>query len=300
MSSRDKCIKCMKVVKEGIQCFQCECQYHLKCANVTDELFEAVHPIRNFLWVCDGCLKMTHNIKSLTKSIDGYRSDVNTGFDKVNEKTNSIKLEFEELKKSIDLNSSKIDEMSITKGDMNVIFDNVKGELNSTWADIVNREIGKNIDVVGKEVKLVQKTLNDATEAKDREKNLMIFQLKESTDDKESVFKLLRFLSGDTLKDSDVLKFFRLGKKVEGLTRPVLVKFENNIVKELILRSSHKLKTNSELNMVRVSHDLTVEQRSQLKELVGEAKTKEVECKDGFLFRVRGAVGKWRIVKFRK
>ena len=190
--------------------------------------------------------------------------------------------------------------MSITKGDMNVIFDNVKGELNSTWADIVNREIGKNIDVVGKEVKLVQKTLNDATEAKDREKNLMIFQLKESTDDKESVFKLLRFLSGDTLKDSDVLKFFRLGKKVEGLTRPVVVKFENNIVKELILRSSHKLKTNSELNMVRVSHDLTVEQRSQLKELVGEAKTKEGECKDGFLFRVRGAVGKWRIVKFRK
>ena len=40
---------------------------------------------------------MTHNIKSLTKSIDGYRSDVNTGFDKVNEKTNFIKLEFEEL-----------------------------------------------------------------------------------------------------------------------------------------------------------------------------------------------------------
>ena len=67
-------------------------QYICKYINICIYIFEAVHPIRNFLWVCDGCLKMTHNIKSLTKSIDGYRSDVNTGFDKVNEKTNSIKL----------------------------------------------------------------------------------------------------------------------------------------------------------------------------------------------------------------
>ena len=55
-----------------------------------------------------------------------------------------------------------------------------------------------------------------------------------------------------------------------------------------------------EFRHVTLCHDLTWEQRTERKKLVVDAKNREENDNDGFLFRVRGSVGNWRVVKFRK
>ncbi|ESO10147.1 hypothetical protein HELRODRAFT_168011 [Helobdella robusta] len=71
--------------------------------------------------------------------------------------------------------------------------------------------------------------------------------------------------------------------------------------KELVMKSSYKLKQMSEeLSKVWIANDLTAEQRSELKSLIANVKSREAACTGGFLYRVRGPVGKWRIVSFKK
>ncbi|ESO02329.1 hypothetical protein HELRODRAFT_161584 [Helobdella robusta] len=90
---------------------------------------------------------------------------------------------------------------------------------------------------------------------------MMIFRLKESDADKKHVLKILNHLSDGVITDKNVIKLIRIGK-----------------------RSEH----------VRLSHDLTREQRNELKKFLEEAQKKTVDSKGDFLFKVRGDVGKWR------
>ncbi|ESO11447.1 hypothetical protein HELRODRAFT_183140 [Helobdella robusta] len=54
-----------------------------------------------------------------------------------------------------------------------------------------------------------------------------------------------------------------------------------------------------DLQNIRVSHDLSPEQRVELKSLLDKAKSKNVEDND-FLYKVRGPIGRWKIIKFPK
>ena len=83
--------------------------------------------------------------------------------------------------------------------------------------------------------------------------------------------------------------------------RPVIIKFVNLTIKMLVMRNLFKLKTmNEPYAKIRVGHDLTRDQRDQLKKLVDEAREKENSTEGDFLYRVRGAVGRWKITKFPK
>ncbi|ESO12151.1 hypothetical protein HELRODRAFT_158602 [Helobdella robusta] len=65
------------------------------------------------------------------------------------------------------------------------------------------------------------------------------------------------------------------------------------------IRIEERMKTlDDSLKNIRLSHNLTIQQRSDLKKLLDDAKKKEESCKEGFLYRVRGEVGKWKIVQF--
>ncbi|ESO01780.1 hypothetical protein HELRODRAFT_160942 [Helobdella robusta] len=55
--------------------------------------------------------------------------------------------------------------------------------------------------------------------------------------------------------------------------------------------SNLKMKTlDDSLKNIRLSHDLTIQQRSDLKKLLDDAKKKKESCKEDFLYRVRGEV----------
>ncbi|ESN94589.1 hypothetical protein HELRODRAFT_164454 [Helobdella robusta] len=60
------------------------------------------------------------------------------------------------------------------------------------------------------------------------------------------------------------------------------------VIKNRVMRSISKIKSlEGEFNKIKISHDLTRDQRVELRELIAEAKTKEAN--DGhFLYRVKG------------
>ncbi|ESO12193.1 hypothetical protein HELRODRAFT_158657 [Helobdella robusta] len=69
----------------------------------------------------------------------------------------------------------------------------------------------------------------------------------------------------------------------------------------LVMNKLFKIKLlDDKLKSIRISHDMTREQRTDYRKLVDEAKSKEADDGEDFLYRVRGPVGRWKIVRFLK
>ena len=102
----------------------------------------------------------------------------------------------------------------------------------------------------------------------------------------------------------DIKKLFRLGKRdsQSDKGRPLLIQFRDRILKNMIMESLSRLKDADEkFNKLIFAHDLTKNEREECKNLVAEAKVKELQDPSGeHIYRVRGAPGSYRIVKIRK
>ncbi|ESN92859.1 hypothetical protein HELRODRAFT_164990 [Helobdella robusta] len=71
------------------------------------------------------------------------------------------------------------------------------------------------------------------------------------------------------------------------------------MVKDNIMRNIYKTKSiYEEFQHIGISQDLTIDQRTEHKALVNEAKTKEAASDESFLFRVVGPVGSGKVIKF--
>ena len=67
-----------------------------------------------------------------------------------------------------------------------------------------------------------------------------------------------------------------------------------------ILKNWAKIKTlEGDLNQIVIRHDMSDDQRSELYGLNTVARSRQENNIDSFLYRVRGEVGKWRIVKLK-
>ena len=137
MSARDKCGKC---VKDGIQCSHCDCAFHLKCANIDDDLCEMVRVNLYFKWFCDGCLRSYAGVKVLIKSIETHNKNVVAGLDEVKD---VIQTELKNIKSSIDLSTDKIDRFDKSDVYFGDKINCLKKEINATRAEVVGREIKK-------------------------------------------------------------------------------------------------------------------------------------------------------------
>jgi len=301
MSTKDKCVKCTKIVKDGVNgvnCCNCDSLFHLKCACVSDELHGLMNENHNCKWFCDVCLKNLTSMKELVKSVNAYHKDVVASMDAIK---GTVHSGLKDIKASIDVSNDKLALIDESDKCLNEKMHGLKNEMNSTWAEVVEREVKKNVDKVSERVSSVQKTLNDVAELRDREKNILIFQLPESSDDNERVEMIVNHLSDGSIKKDKIFKITRLGKKTENTVRPVLIKFDSTETKELIMQNVYKMTTISDnLRKVNVRYDLTKEQRDERKKLTESARDMEKNCNNGFLYRVRGLPGRWRIVKFQK
>ncbi|ESO11892.1 hypothetical protein HELRODRAFT_166983 [Helobdella robusta] len=164
---------------------------------------------------------------------------------------------------------------------------------------VVKSEVGRSLRAINNDVKSVQITLNKVVEAKKRKANIMLLGLKEGADDDDRVHKIINHLTDGVFGLKNVLKVIRLGKKGDKIVRPIFLRFDDAKIKELIFKNIRRMKTlDDSLKNIRLSHDLTIQQRSELKKLLDDAKRKKESCKEGFLYRVIGEVGKWKIVQF--
>jgi hypothetical protein len=153
---------------------------------------------------------------------------------------------------------------------------------------------------------------NVTGEMKDRERrrnNVIIHGIVEpksnvKRDVVEADTKALLEIIKDTLEvdvtKQDLAQVIRLGKKADGLKRPIKLTVASGNTKSEIFRNLIKLR-NSNHNSVSFNHDMTPLEREQNKKLVEEAKSLAKKDETGqWLYRVRGPPWDRKILKTRK
>jgi len=186
------------------------------------------------------------------------------------------------------------------------------------WSDIVKKEVENKIENVSAELSSIQKmvdvTKDLAEEEKEKEtrsKNIIIYRLQENLDtsfearqklDKALVTKIMKKLIDKDFEDTEIQKIFRLGKMSndKDKRRPILVQFVDRMTKNYLMNNLYHIRKSQHKDII-ISHDMTLKERGQCKELVEEAKKKEQEEQSGeWIFRVRGPPGQMKVMKIRK
>ncbi|ESN97297.1 hypothetical protein HELRODRAFT_184429 [Helobdella robusta] len=74
---------------------------------------------------------------------------------------------------------------------------------------------------------------------------MIVFRLNEGTDDINRVCKIITHLTDGVYYGSNIVKPLRLGKKSDNVVRPILIKFDDVKVKELIFKNIVKMRPGS-------------------------------------------------------
>ena len=146
--------------------------------------------------------------------------------------------------------------------------------------------------------------IKEMSERKKRKNNTIVFRVPEPTTNVKldrinpdlRVVKEIGAHIDVNIKDDDIVRVIRLGKKVDNNTsegenthttrsRPLLITFSNESVKKTLFQNVSKLRDiTGELAAVSVDHDMTPQKQ---KTMVEEAKMKEESSSGKFIFRVR-------------
>jgi len=188
----------------------------------------------------------------------------------------------------------------------------------SMWSTMVMKHVDKKIESVTGEMHEVQKTLTEAKrqieDDKDKEKrkcNVIMYRVVESKaasvedrkkDDVEFCLTLFNDVLDVECSREGIANVIRLGKKESDRVRPLLVSFKEGTTKNAVMESLNKLSSAEEkFRTISVTHDMTLKEREERKELVDEAKRSQNSEESGeWIYRVRGNPGSMKIVKLRK
>jgi hypothetical protein len=328
------------VESEGVGCDICENWFHYKCEDLSREQYaQMVKPETKFMhWFCKDCEKdtlslgktinamkvkqdkMEAELLSLRQTVNSCSSELKARPTKP-EVAELVKSTSTELKKEIDLRPTKAEVLNIIETKLAEHVANTaekEKQDENTWADIAAKHVDTKMSQVTVNLNEVQKTLEDtkkkALEEKEREtrsNNIVIYRVPETSDpseerikqDKHFCISLLKDALEVDLGDGDIKKIFRLGKREASTTaaRPILIQLRERGIKNRVMESLYKLKhAEDKFKNVSITHDLTLQERSECKALVIEAKSKQDEEKGEWLWRVRGAPGLMKIVRIAK
>ena len=158
---------------------------------------------------------------------------------------------------------------------------------------------------------VITETKQDAEEEKDRASganNIIIYRAPESSsedlvkNDKAFCMELFSEVLEVDFSESDIKAIFRIGKKAQDQnTRPILIQLKEKTVKNSIMESLNKLKrATDKFRNLSITHDMTRKERDECKNMVEEAKKREVDSQGEFLFRVRGPPGQLKLIRIRR
>ena len=141
-----------------------------------------------------------------------------------------------------------------------------------------------------------------------REQNIIIYRLKESEETNVEARKkyddnLIQRLHNEVLELNNlkVKNITRLGRKQDGKDRPTKVTLESTEDKTRIMQRLHKLHDADETyRNISVSHDLTRDERNEVRKLVEEAKEKNEKEGGLYVHKVRGPPWNLRIVRMKR
>ena len=151
----------------------------------------------------------------------------------------------------------------------------------------------------------VNNVIKNIKSREQREKNVVIFGYKESSDEinqpqtTQSIVTTLADLLDVQISESDVSQCLRLGSKAQDRTRPILVSFKELAKKSSIMKNRGKL--HSKNSGVFLNDDMSQEERASFRELRDLAKQQESDDTSGeWMYRVRGPPWNLHIKKIKK
>jgi hypothetical protein len=159
----------------------------------------------------------------------------------------------------------------------------------------------------------VDRQMREDKEIERRCNNIVLYRLEESGStenaerimhDKEQLEGLCQEVFDLRLTEGDVVKMFRLGKKADGHTRPLLVTLKSPEIKSKVMSNLRNLKVASDrYKAVGISNDLTPRQRESAKQMVQQAKVEQDakgESSENFKFFVVGHFTHPRVIRLKK
>ena len=246
--------------------------------------------------------RMTEHLKEVKKDVEVVKNSLKDASE--NNKTGSISSD--ELASIVAARISDYDKQRTEK----------ESENEPKWSDIVSKHVNKKFEEVKEDITVVTKVLDEtklkASEEKDRESranNIIIYRVPECANseergkhDKQFCMDLLKQILEVDIREEDIVKVFRLGKKKDNdHNRPVLIQLRERGTKNRIMESLYKLKSaDDKFRNVSISHDLTQIERTECKTLVEEAKKRQSEEQGEYIWRVRGLPGQLKILKIHK
>ena len=249
MTKTNQCGSCDASFKRGeksISCSACKHRYHYQCSMLSESEFDVCSNKSILKWFCRLC--------------ENDVNDILTNF----EKFKKVSKEIMDMKSELDSRFNKVEDriavLEARKGGENV-------------EDLVRETISKDVSLNPDEQKLI-----DAKRC-----NLIYFNLPES--DIEDIgekmkhdYRKLRSLYRDNFATPENIdSCYRVGKKNEDKTRPLVVKFKSADTRNKILSNSRDLFLTENRNRtpVFVSIDRTPKQRAEHKKLVTELKSRK-------------------------
>ena len=306
----DSCSICCEVPKKTdqiINCSFCQKPSHSACLKITKSTLSLLLERKNVHWFCDRCEK---KVSTVFKNVESLKTKV----DCLENMAAQSEPKLDEFRKEVESLNNKINHLSkqlqaLTSGVQKLegyVEDEVKKSKKS-WSD-VGKTVENELSSVKKEIINVEKNIENkeslAVERELRKNNIIIFGVEEHENlenqrqaDLKLCSDLFKLMLDDSAKSTLIKRMIRIGRKKEGINRPILMQFTEYSTKNLFMESLFKLK-NSKFEKLSISHDMTKQDRATQKEMVKDAREKQENHQGEFKFRVRGLPGYWEIVKF--
>jgi len=185
------------------------------------------------------------------------------------------------------------------------------------WCEMITKEVESRFTEINDDIDLVQKMITETKEKiMDNEdifkrlNNIIMYNVEESkadiasdrnVDDMQFCSSVMEQVLRVGYEKGDIVKVVRLGRYEDAKKRPLLIELSNGHIKNIVKENVTKLgSAKDRFEGITISHDMTVKEREQCRELVEEAKKKEKAEMENFIYRVRGLPGQMKIVRFRK
>ena len=204
------------------------------------------------------------------------------------EENESLKKQFKSEVKEVEKQKEEMRQtVKTVQEKQNVWLQQNEGERKDTIREIMKEQMADRDELRKGIIRVIKEEKKVVRDVVDKCKCVVVFGLKEEKiinkmereeKEKEKIRKvLITAVNDEELKEIRVEEIFRIGKFEEGKHRPVKIKFATQSMAEEIISGSWRLAGNDVFENVWINRDLDEGERRKVKELVTEAKQKNLD-----------------------
>ena len=280
-----RCLHCDQdctLESDALQCDLCQNWVHSKCEGISSELYKQLND------VCSGIINVSYycelnccnnRIKQLVADWKLSQSASPVDVEEVNKSVQSLSSRYDSLTQSVKELSTKIESL-LTRNE------NLQMEVNSISEPTATPNQPDTVPFVS--MSSTGTTLTILDELADRErrrKNLIVYNLAESSESQSDQPKLQELCSSVFKKDITLTKTVRLGRKNGSKPRPLLACFDDVSIRNRILSVSGKLRKFDQYKNTYIAPDRTKLERQKHVKLVEELKRRRSDGEQNLIIR---------------